>query len=201
MGFSNAWFYEGKLQAAENTRTHAFSTEEPVLEWIDTAGSGFSDQTEAESLSTFNPDEARFACTYLNDTMMRIGFARFRQESWSVGLIAPYAAQVRFLRNLIFETFEFPNLKAFAGIITIDTVDGFQGQERDLMLISLTRSNEKGEIGFLADERRMNVALTRAKRKLILIGDSSTLAQNPFFDSLLRYFEEKGAYRSVYEFL
>jgi superfamily I DNA and/or RNA helicase len=80
-------------------------------------------------------------------------------------------------------------------------VDGFQGQERDLMLISLTRSNERGEIGFLSDKRRMNVALTRAKRKLILVGDSSTLAQHEFFDALLRYVEEKGAYRSVWEFL
>jgi len=201
MGFSNTWFYEGKLQAAENTQTHAFSAEEPVLEWIDTAGSGYTDQQEAESLSTFNPDEARFACTYLNDTVKRIGFARFKQENWTIGLIAPYGAQVRMLRNLIFETFDYPNLKAFSDLITIDTVDGFQGQERDLMLISLTRSNEKGEIGFLSDTRRMNVALTRAKRKLILIGDSGTLAQNPFFDALLRYFEEKGAYRSVYEFL
>ncbi|OOG78051.1 AAA domain-containing protein [Algoriphagus sp. A40] len=201
MGFSNGWFYEGKLQAAENTKTHAFSPDEPVLEWIDTAGSGFTDQVEAESLSTFNPDEARFACTYLNDTIKRIGFARFKQENLTIGLIAPYSAQVRMLRNLIFDTYEFPNLKAFADLITIDTVDGFQGQERDLMLISLTRSNDKGEIGFLSDTRRMNVALTRAKRKLILIGDSGTLAQNPFFDSLLRYFEAKGAYRSVYEFL
>lgn len=201
MGFSNEWFYKGKLQAAENTLSHALGEDEPVLEWIDTAGSGYTDQQEAESLSTFNPDEARFACTYLNDTMKRIGFAKFRQENWTIGLIAPYSAQVRMIRHLIFETFEYPNLKAFADWITIDTVDGFQGQERDLMLISLTRSNEKGEIGFLSDERRMNVALTRAKRKLILIGDSSTLANHPFFDSLLGYFEEKGAYRSVYEFL
>jgi ATP-dependent RNA/DNA helicase IGHMBP2 len=201
MGFSNDWFYGGKLQAAENTATHAFSEEEAVLEWIDTAGSGYTDQQEAESLSTFNPEEARFACKYLNETISRIGIARFKEEGWTIGLIAPYGAQVRMLRNLIFETFEYPNLKAFADLITIDTVDGFQGQERDLMLISLTRSNDKGEIGFLADTRRMNVALTRAKRKLILIGDSGTLAQNSFFDALLRYFEEKGAYRSVYEFL
>ncbi|SEG40178.1 AAA domain-containing protein [Algoriphagus boritolerans] len=201
MGFSNEWFYKGKLQAAENTEFHAFTEEEPVLEWIDTAGSGFSDQVNEESLSTFNPEEARFACTYLNDTLKRIGFAHFKQKNWSIGLIAPYSAQVRMLKHLIFDTFEFPNLRAFSDWMTIDTVDGFQGQERDLMLISLTRSNEKGEIGFLADERRMNVALTRAKRKLIVIGDSSTLANNPFFDSLLGYFEEKGAYRSVYEFL
>jgi ATP-dependent RNA/DNA helicase IGHMBP2 len=201
MGFSNSWFYEGRLQAAQNTKSHSFSPDEPVLEWIDTAGSGYSEQVEAESLSTFNPEEARFACTYLNEVITRLGVARFKQENWTVGLIAPYSAQVRMLRQLIFETFEFPNLKAFSDMITIDTVDGFQGQERDLMLISLTRSNEKGEIGFLADERRMNVALTRAKRKLVLIGDSSTLAQNHFFDALLRYFEERGAYRSVYEFL
>lgn len=201
MGFSNEWFYKGKLKAAENTFSHELGEKEPVLEWIDTAGSGYTDQQEAESLSTFNPDEARFACTHLNDTMKRIGFARFKQENWTIGLIAPYSAQVRMIRHLIFETYEYPNLKAFADWITIDTVDGFQGQERDLMLISLTRSNEKGEIGFLSDERRMNVALTRAKRKLILIGDSSTLANHPFFDSLLGYFEEKGAYRSVYEFL
>ncbi|MFN3760927.1 MAG: AAA domain-containing protein [Algoriphagus aquaeductus] len=201
MGFSNLHFYEGKLEAAENTKSHAFSTDEPVLEWIDTAGSGYTDQTEEESLSTFNPEEARFACRYLNDTIKRIGFGQFKEKGWTIGLIAPYSAQVRYLRFLIFETYEFPNLKAFADLITIDTVDGFQGQERDLMLISLTRSNESGEIGFLADERRMNVAITRAKRKLILIGDSSTLAQHPFFDELLCYFEEKEAYRSVWEFM
>lgn len=201
MGFSNSWFYEGKLQAAENTQEHFLTKAEPVLEWIDTAGSGFSEQVDTESLSTFNPEEARFACQFLNDTLVRVGIAKFRENNWSVGLIAPYSAQVRMLKNLIFETYEFPNLRAFSEWITIDTVDGFQGQERDLMLISLTRSNDKGEIGFLADERRMNVALTRAKRKLILIGDTSTLAQHPFFDSLLSYFEQKGAYRSVWEFL
>ncbi len=80
MGFSNEWFYKGKLQAAENTEFHAFTEEEPVLEWIDTAGSGFSDQVNEESLSTFNPEEARFACTYLNDTLKRIGFAHFKQK-------------------------------------------------------------------------------------------------------------------------
>lgn len=199
MGFSNEYFYGGKLIAAKNTQSHFFP-DEPVLEWIDTAGSGYTEQVEAESLSTFNPEEARFACRYLNDLVSRIGVANFKENNWTIGMIAPYAAQVRMLRNLIFESYEFPNLKAFADLITIDTVDGFQGQERDLMLISLTRSNDKGEIGFLSDTRRMNVALTRAKRKLVLIGDSSTLAQNPFFDSLLGYFEEKGGYRSVWEF-
>lgn len=200
MGFSNEYFYQGKLQAAENTEQHFFENE-AILEWIDTAGAGYTDRQEEESLSTFNPEEAAFTCKHLNELMKRIGFAKFKENGWTVGLIAPYSAQVRYLRHLIFETFEYPNLKAFSDLLTIDTVDGFQGQERDLMIISLTRSNDRGEIGFLADERRMNVALTRAKRKLVLIGDSSTLAANPFFDSLLGYFEEKGGYRSVWELM
>ena len=201
MGFSNQQFYEGKLQAAANTETHAFSPDEPVMEWVDTAGAGYSEQAESESLSTFNPEEAQFACQYINDTILRIGFGLFKEKGLTIGLIAPYSAQVRKLRHLIFETYDFPNLKAFAGMITIDTVDGFQGQERDLMLLSMTRSNDRGEIGFLSDKRRMNVALTRSKRKLIVVGDSSTLAQHPFFDSLLRYVEENGSYKSVWEFL
>jgi hypothetical protein len=201
MGFSNVQFYDGQLEAAENTIHHAFSEGEAVLEWVDTAGSGYSEQSEAESLSTFNPEEAQFACQYLNDTILRIGFGLFKEKGWTIGLIAPYSAQVRRLRHLIFDTYAFPNLRAFSELITIDTVDGFQGQERDLMLLSMTRSNERGEIGFLSDKRRMNVALTRAKRKMIVVGDSSTLAQHAFFDALLRYVEEKGSYRSVWEFL
>jgi ATP-dependent RNA/DNA helicase IGHMBP2 len=200
MGFSNEWFYQGKLKAAENTKMHQFQDEGP-MEWIDTAGSGYSDQVEAESLSTFNPEEARFACEHLNNLIKSIGVSKFKEAGWSIGLIAPYGAQVRLIRSLIFDSYDFPNLKALSEQITIDTVDGFQGQERDLMLISLTRSNDKGEIGFLSEARRMNVALTRAKRKLVLIGDSSTLAVHPFFDSLLGYVEEKGGYRSVWEFL
>ena len=201
MGFSNEHFYHGRLQAAANTKEHPFSGEEVVFEWIDTSGSGFAEQVEVETLSTFNPEEAQLACRYLNEVIVRIGLSRCKEMGITVGLIAPYSAQVRQLRHLIFETYAFPNLRAFADLMTIDTVDGFQGQERDLMLISMTRSNPRGEIGFLADKRRMNVALTRAKRKLIVVGDSSTLAQDPFFDQLIRYVEEKGSYRSVWEFL
>lgn len=201
MGFSNEQFYEGKLIADESTKAHVFHTENVVLEWIDTAGAGYSDQQEIESLSTFNPEEALFAANYLNDLVEKIGADDFLRNNWSVGLIAPYGAQVRRLRSLIFDSEGYPGLNAVKGQIAIDTVDGFQGQERDLMMISLTRSNEKGEIGFLAEERRMNVALTRAKRRLVLIGDSSTLAQHPFFDKLLHYFEKNNGYRSVWEFL
>ncbi|WP_192346369.1 AAA domain-containing protein [Algoriphagus sp. Y33] len=201
MGFSNEQFYQGRLIADERTKAHVFSEDEAFLEWIDTAGAGYSDQQEPESLSTFNPEEAAFAAKYLNDLVERIGTSDFIQKGWTIGLIAPYGAQVRRLRALIFDSDDYPNLLATKGLITIDTVDGFQGQERDLMMISLTRSNESGEIGFLSEERRMNVALTRAKRKLVLIGDSSTLAQHPFFDKLLQYFENHGGYRSAWEFL
>jgi ATP-dependent RNA/DNA helicase IGHMBP2 len=201
MGFSNEHFYHGRLQAAANTKEHPFSGEEDVFEWIDTSGSGFVEQVEVDTLSTFNPEEAQLACRYLNEVILRIGLSRCKEMGTTIGLIAPYSAQVRQLRQLIFETFAFPNLRAFSDLMTIDTVDGFQGQERDLMLISMTRSNPRGEIGFLADKRRMNVALTRAKRKLIVVGDSSTLAQDPFFDQLIRYVEEKGSYRSVWELL
>lgn len=201
MGFSNEQFYDGKLIADECTKAHVFPEEHAVLEWIDTAGAGYSDQQETESLSTFNPEEALFAANYLNVLVERIGVINFLKEGWTIGLIAPYGAQVRRLRALIYDTGDYPSLQAIKELITIDTVDGFQGQERDLMMISLTRSNEKGEIGFMADARRMNVALTRAKRKLVLIGDSSTLAQHPFFDKLLQYFEKHEGYRSVWEFL
>ncbi|MEB2785712.1 AAA domain-containing protein [Algoriphagus persicinus] len=201
MGFSNEQFYDGKLLADECTKAHVFPTEDAVIEWIDTAGAGYTDQQETESLSTFNPEEALFAANYLNVLVERIGVINFQQKGWTIGLIAPYGAQVRRLRGLIYDTGDYPSLQEIKELITIDTVDGFQGQERDLMMISLTRSNEKGEIGFMADARRMNVALTRARRKLVLIGDSSTLAQHPFFDKLLQYFEMHEGYRSAWEFM
>ncbi len=199
MGFSNETFYNDKLQAASVTESHVITGQYPI-EWIDTAGASFSEQKEEESLSTFNAKEARFTCEHLNRLILEIGVGVFKENEWTIGLIAPYGAQVRLLKSLIFESYDFPNLKAFSDMITIDTVDGFQGQERDLMMISLTRSNDDGEIGFLSEERRMNVAITRAKKKLVLIGDSSTLASNKFFDRLLSYVEKVGGYKSVWEF-
>lgn len=199
MGFSNDYFYGGKLQAADITQAHLFENE-PSLEWIDTAGAGFTDRLEAQSLSTYNPEEASFVVAYLHELIQRIGVDNFLKERWTIGVIAPYAAQVRRLRQMLAGD-DYGSLLALSDLISIDTVDGFQGQERDLILISMTRSNERGEIGFLADKRRINVALTRAKRKLVLVGDGSTLAAHPFFDALLAYFEKKGGHRSVWEFL
>ncbi|MCH7410321.1 AAA domain-containing protein [Belliella sp. DSM 111904] len=201
MGFSSSQFYQGKLEAAENTLSHHFGQEEPVMEFIDTAGSGYADQQERTTLSTLNADEAKFSLDYLEQFMKKIGIATFKQEKRTIGLISPYRAQVRKFKELIFESYDYPNLRAFEDLLTIDSIDGFQGQERDLIIISLVRSNAKGEIGFLADVRRMNVALTRAKRKLVIIGDSATLATHPFYDKLLTYIQEEGTYRSIYEFL
>ncbi len=201
MGFSSQQFYKGQLVAAENTLKHQLLEEEPVLEFIDTAGSGFSEHKEKDSLSTLNAEEAKFTLTYLENILKRVGIGRIKQENWNIGLISPYRAQVRKFQELIFENYDFPNIRSFSELLTIDSIDGFQGQERDIIVISLVRSNEIGEIGFLADIRRMNVALTRAKRKMVIVGDSATLSNHPFYNELLNYVERVGNYRSIYEFI
>jgi superfamily I DNA and/or RNA helicase len=201
MGFSNKFFYKNELRAADNTLSHFLSKDEPVLEFIDTAGSGFTEAVEEESLSTFNQEEARFALQYLEDLLKRTGIAKMKEKGWTMGLIAPYRAQVRKFNGLLFESYAYPNLRSFSELLTIDSIDGFQGQERDIILISLVRSNAKGEIGFLADTRRMNVALTRAKRKLVVIGDSATLSHHSFYSAFLDYVDDNNCYKSVYEYI
>ncbi len=199
MGFSNDQFYGGELIAAENTQSHSLP-DEPILEFIDTAGSGFEEHQEKESLSTLNKEEAKFTLQYLENLIKKIGISNFKTAGWNIGLISPYRAQVKKFQELIFEDYQYPNLRAFSDLLTIDSIDGFQGQERDLIIISLVRSNSTGEIGFLSDKRRMNVAMTRAKRKLVIIGDSSTLCSDPFYEQFIEYVEKKGTYRSIYEF-
>lgn len=201
MGFSSRYFYHSGLTAASNTLTHFLQENEPVMEFIDTAGAGYQDQQEQESLSTYNPDEAKFTLQHLENLLKRVGIGTIKTQGWTIGLIAPYRAQVRKFNELIFESYAYPNLRSFSELLTIDSIDGFQGQERDIIVISLVRSNSKGEIGFLSDVRRMNVALTRAKRKLVVIGDSATLCTHEFYREFLDYVEEKGCYKSVYEFM
>jgi ATP-dependent RNA/DNA helicase IGHMBP2 len=201
MGFSSRYFYHNGLKAAPNTLVHSLADSEPVMEYIDTAGAGFQEQQEQESLSTFNPEEAKFVLDHLEQLLKRVGIGTIKTQGWSIGLIAPYRAQVRKFNELIFESYAYPNLRSFSDLLTVDSIDGFQGQERDIIFISLVRSNNKGEIGFLSDVRRMNVALTRAKRKLVVVGDSATLCSHEFYRKFLDYVEEKGCYRSVYEFL
>jgi superfamily I DNA and/or RNA helicase len=201
MGFSGNYFYNNDLKAAENTKSHFIVEDEPVMTFIDTAGSGFSEQLEKDTLSTLNLEEAKFTLDILEGLLQRTGIDTIRGNQWSIGLISPYRAQVRKFRELIFDGPEYGHVKALSEVFTVDTIDGFQGQERDIIVISLVRSNSKGEIGFLADTRRMNVALTRAKRKLIVIGDSATLSNHEFYRKFLDYVEENELYKSVYEFM
>ncbi len=201
MGFSSRFFYKNKLVAAENTKSHFLKEDEPVLEFIDTAGSGFSEHMEPESLSKLNLEEGKFTLSYLERLLKRIGIAELKMKGWNIGLISPYRAQVRKFQELVFESYDYPNLRSFSELLTIDSIDGFQGQERDIIIISLVRSNATGEIGFLSDTRRMNVALTRAKRKLVVVGDSATLSSHPFYNAFMDYVEKVNCYKSVYEYL
>ncbi|MBD8491233.1 AAA family ATPase [Echinicola sp. CAU 1574] len=201
MKFSSDYFYNGELEAASNTLNHQLKEGEPVMEFIDTAGSGFEEHLEKDSLSKLNGGEARFALGVLEKLIGRVTLEKFLDEKYSIGIISPYKAQVKRLVELMDENADFDQLRALSEQVTIGTIDGFQGQERDVILISLVRSNEKGEIGFLADTRRMNVALTRAKRKLIVIGDSATLSAHPFYQQFLDFVNENGLYKSIYEMM
>ncbi|UCS93430.1 AAA family ATPase [Echinicola marina] len=199
MKFSSEYFYQGALKAAENTLQHALGKEEPVIEFIDTAGSGFAEHLEKDSLSKLNTEEARFSLGMLEKLIDRLGMEAFQSEKYSISIVSPYKAQVKKLTELLEEGEGFGQLRELRDNISVGTIDGFQGQERDIILISLVRSNEQGEIGFLADIRRMNVALTRARRKLIVVGDSATLSAHPFYQQYLDFVTENGFYKSIYE--
>jgi ATP-dependent RNA/DNA helicase IGHMBP2 len=198
MGFSNQLFYQGRLQADSSVAGHTLPPAEAEpwlarpLEFIDTAGCSHDEELNPESRSLRNPGEAQLLKTHLAAVLEHLPEA----QRFSLGIIAPYREQV----NLLSEQLAGSSLcKAFASC-SIDTVDGFQGQERDLLYISLVRSNQSGEIGFLADTRRMNVALTRARKKLVVLGDSATLAHHPFYREFISYCESLNACRSGWEF-
>lgn len=191
MGFSNAELYEGRLEAAPAVRTHRLcdlegvqttaSTEAP-LELVDTAGAGWTEALEPDGESRHNEDEAAHIVHRVEE-LRAAGV-----PDAAMGIITPYAAQARLLRTLLPDE-----------ALEIDTVDGFQGREKEAILISFVRSNDEGDVGFLADVRRTNVALTRARRKLLLVGDSATLGAHPFYADLLSYIERAGWYRTVWE--
>ncbi len=191
MNFSSQTFYDGSLVADASVRSHRLCdlpdvqtsplTSEPI-ELIDTAGAEFTEEIEPDGESKLNVKEANLVVRLVRELID----AGVRGDQ--IAVIAPYAAQVRLLRNRL----ELPELE-------IDTVDGFQGREKEAVLITMVRSNDRGEIGFLADTRRTNVAMTRARRKLIVIGDSATLGSHKFYAAMLDYFETAGAYRSVWE--
>ena len=193
MEFSNRWFYGGALKAHEEVADHMLETmadARSVIEFIDTAGCGFEEKQPPESRSYFNKDEYLIIREHL-DPLLHQSFL----ESPTVGILSPYSAQVRFMRESMEEEQDLP----FP--VSIKTIDSFQGQEKDIIYISLVRSNDRGEIGFLKDYRRMNVAMTRARKKLVLIGDSATIARDRFYSRLLDYIEERGWYRTAWEFM
>ena len=202
MQFSSASFYGNKLKAAEAVAGRCLSQDEslPLLntpfEFIDTAGCGFNESLNPESLSTSNPEEAVLLLKHLSLLLEAVN-AVGMQEKISIGIISPYKDQIEILTQLLPE---YPVLESFLKQIAIKTVDGFQGQEKDIIYISLVRSNDAGEIGFLSDTRRMNVALTRARKKLVVIGDSGTLASHPFYRKFLDYVDSIQAYKSAWEF-
>ena len=193
MGFSSSEFYDGELMADELVKTHLLCglpgvkktllTETP-LHFIDTAGASYDEETDPEGESKFNVEEANLALKQVEELLS----AGVKTEE--IAIITPYAAQVRLLRE-----------KFSDEILEIDSVDGFQGREKEAVIVSMVRSNPDNEIGFLADIRRMNVAMTRARRKLIVIGDSATITIHPFYQRMVTYFESIGAYHSVWEWM
>ena len=204
MGFSSKHFYDGQLEAHPRVR-HAgleaydlsFAPDLPV-EFLDTAGFGCLEITIPESRSTANPEEADLLLKRLAQLLEPYDQAEHKKNLLTIGVIAPYRAQINYLKDTIEENDALSGLLQHR-MLSVGTVDSFQGQERDIIAISLTRSNNHGEIGFLSDIRRMNVGMTRARRKLLLVGDSSTLGAHPFFKELLAHVKRIGGYRTAWE--
>ena len=196
MGFSNKQFYDNKLIADESVKHHVIETIDPdynqAIEFIDTAGCGFDEKINPETISYFNDGEYDMIRKHLQFLLSQCQNDTFP----GIGIISPYKQQVIYMREEIMHE-ELPgNLK-----LDINTIDSFQGQERDVIYISLVRSNEKGEIGFLSDYRRMNVAMTRARKKLVVVGDSATLGSHRFYREFLEYVESHGKYMTGWELM
>jgi len=189
MRFSSDWFYEGMLEAAPEVRNRGILDYDTPLTWIDTAELEFHEEFVGDSFGRINKPEADLLLQHLREYIQRIGGDRILNERIDFGLISPYKAQVQYLRKKV-RTSNF--FRPFRHLITIHTIDGFQGQERDVIFISLVRANEDGNIGFLNDLRRMNVAITRAKMKLVILGDASTLSSHPFYKKLFGYIKSIG---------
>ena len=184
MRFSSDWFYHGQLTSAPEVKYRSILDYDTPMVWVNTEGMDCNEEFVGESFGRINKQEAALCIEELKKYITKIGKERLLEERIDFGVISPYKAQVQYLRQLIKKDAFF---KPFRPFITINTVDGFQGQERDVILISLVRANEDGQIGFLSDLRRMNVAITRARMKLIILGDASTLTKHPFYKKLFDY--------------
>lgn len=193
MGYSAATFYDNQLKAHASVESHTLSNDEHPLQFIDTAGCGFEEKTSGNAIS--NPEEASFTISYLKQLAAE---KQWEKAFPTVGIISPYRRQIDELKEMLQHT---PELQPHLSRITVNTIDSFQGQERDMILISMTRSNNDNRIGFLSEIRRMNVAMTRARKKLVVVGDSGTLSQHDYYAGFIGYAEQHDAYKSAWEYM
>jgi ATP-dependent RNA/DNA helicase IGHMBP2 len=196
MEFSSSIFYSNKLKANATVASRLLLANDTPLQFIDTAGCGFDEKLEGTSST--NPEEAAFLIKHLQQLVTELNADNTLDSFPSIGIIAPYKQQILVIKEQLEHV---PELAPYVHRITVNTVDSFQGQERDIIYISMTRSNSEGEIGFLSDIRRMNVAMTRAKMKLIVIGDSATLAQFKFYEKFVTYSQSIDGYKSAWEYM
>lgn len=195
MHYSSAQFYHHALHAHPSVKDHRlFPGDQPLL-FVDTAGCGFDEKQDGTATS--NPEEGAFLYRHLNQLVKSLPSVASGNFP-SIGIISPYRRQVEWLQDALHHQ---PAFAPYRPSITVNTIDSFQGQERDIIYISLTRSNTENRIGFLTDIRRMNVAMTRARKKLVVIGDSATLSQYPFYAGFIAYAEEQSAYQSAWELI
>ena len=184
MRFPSRWFYHDELEAAPEVKYRGILDFDTPVSWIDTSELDLQEKAVAEGTGRLNTGEAELLVRELKNYMERIGIRRILEEHIDFGVISPYRAQVHYLRHLLKKE---PFFRPCRRLITVHTVDGFQGQERAVIMISLVRANEKGQIGFLRDLRRMNVAITRARMKLLILGEAVTLTRHPFYRELYEY--------------
>ncbi len=187
--FPNESFYESKLKSADQVLNNQLPDDKKVFQFIDTSGCGFYEEMDEKRKSYKNSQEYYLLREYILTQ-------KEKQLPYSIGLISPYAGQVNFIESEIEQDKELDGLQ-----IEVNTIDGFQGQEKDIIYISLVRSNDHGNVGFLADERRLNVAMTRAKRKLVMIGDLATLSQHPLYRKLSELVNADNIYTSAWEYM
>ena len=196
MGYAGSAFYNSRLRAHPSVAGHTLFAGDIPLSFVDTAGCGYEERQEGSGLS--NPEEAAFLLKHATRLVTELSAHYPAADFPSIAIISPYRLQVQVLQELLPHS---TALQPYLHRISVNTIDSFQGQERDIVYIGLTRSNGDSRIGFLAEVRRMNVAMTRARKKLVVIGDSSTLSQSPFYAGFIAYAEGKEAYRSAWEFV
>lgn len=202
MNFSNSQFYENNLLADESVKSKRLwkveESDNQPIQFIDTAGTGFEEKFHSETVGLSNPEEAFLLLKHLESWVDRVRPGlKSEFDSLNLAIISPYREQVELIKREITKN---SKLKAITRL-RVGSVDGFQGQESDVVYISLVRSNGNQEIGFLKDFRRMNVALTRAKKRLVVFGDSATLSGSEFYSSFLKYAEDQKGYLSAWEIM